>query len=605
MSIDINKQQVDIENLFKQNVNDLASIKDLYKKLKELEEKISQIKYIDSTLAKKLKKEYESLKKQIFDENTILQLDNKVDKIKNEINSQLETKANKNEVGSPLIASDINEMTDTTRVYVNTTDGNWYSYNGTDWVIGGVYQSQGVENESITYEKVSPLIKKTIDFSIKGVEGVNKVNLDKCDVGKYVSDTTGNLGENPKYTATHFIEVFEGVPNFIDGTSNQNYAFYDKDKRFISGGKEPYREVIETPADAKYIRFTFPNANTNYVMFTHNTEHVEYVPYKIIVNVDDITDKSITLEKIDDITDLQVKIDGTLTRVAWKYDSDNDIWLDFNKVGLNSLYQISNMYLAKNNKLFPSSDFSRGSEIFFTTNSDWIGPYSMTAKNNILNEGGSGYTGGWHGYNGDQTGSATGRNVSFKVLLNNKIISSDGVYSCNEAKIIVVNRIQAKNTKLEDGSGREVLEEKITYKVTKGKIDVDVQIKALEDINIYKYMGLQTNNRPTWDENMLFYDDSVNKTILNVYNQKVESGSISNGSRLSSFLMSKDNDYLYAWVDPTKGLGMRSKIDDWVKLAYCESYGKSYMNLIFGNSGLDMTKDEIISWNGGYEIYRE
>ena len=191
------------------------------------------------------------------------------------------------------------------------------------------------------------------------------------------------------------------------------------------------------------------------------------------------------------------------------------------------------------------------------------------------------------------------------MLLNNKIISSDGVYSCNEAKIIVVNRIQAKNTKLEGGSGREVLEEKITYKVTKGKIDVDVQIKALEDINIYKYMGLQTNNRPTWDENMLFYDDSVNKTILNVYNQKVESGSISNGSRLSSFLMSKDNDYLYAWVDPTKGLGMRSKIDDWVKLAYCESYGKSYMNLIFGNSGLDMTKDEIISWNGGYEIYRE
>ena len=58
-----NKMQVDIENLFKQNVNDLSSIKELYRKLKEVEEKIIQIKYIDSNLANKLKKEYENLKK--------------------------------------------------------------------------------------------------------------------------------------------------------------------------------------------------------------------------------------------------------------------------------------------------------------------------------------------------------------------------------------------------------------------------------------------------------------------------------------------------------------------------------------------------------------
>ena len=63
MSDENNKMQIDIENLFKQNVNDLSSIKELYRKLKEVEEKISQIKYIDSTLATKLKKEYEKLKK--------------------------------------------------------------------------------------------------------------------------------------------------------------------------------------------------------------------------------------------------------------------------------------------------------------------------------------------------------------------------------------------------------------------------------------------------------------------------------------------------------------------------------------------------------------
>ena len=61
MGIDINKHEVDIDTLFKQNENDLCSIKEAYRKLKDLEGKITQIKYIDSTLADKLKKDYEKL----------------------------------------------------------------------------------------------------------------------------------------------------------------------------------------------------------------------------------------------------------------------------------------------------------------------------------------------------------------------------------------------------------------------------------------------------------------------------------------------------------------------------------------------------------------
>ena len=69
MSNENNKMQVDIENLFKQNEIDLCSIKELYRKLKELEEKISQIEYIDSTLVDKLKKDYEKFKSEILNEN--------------------------------------------------------------------------------------------------------------------------------------------------------------------------------------------------------------------------------------------------------------------------------------------------------------------------------------------------------------------------------------------------------------------------------------------------------------------------------------------------------------------------------------------------------
>ena len=86
MSIDINKHEVNIDTLFKQNELDLCSIKELYRKLKEIEKKITQIKYVDTVLADKLKKDYENLKRIILDENVQIEMINDI----NTINSQLD-----------------------------------------------------------------------------------------------------------------------------------------------------------------------------------------------------------------------------------------------------------------------------------------------------------------------------------------------------------------------------------------------------------------------------------------------------------------------------------------------------------------------------------
>ena len=82
MAIDINKHEIDIANLKEQNENDFSSIKELYTKIKEMEEKITQIKYIDSKLTDKLKKDYESLKRIILDENIQAKLTNDINDIK-------------------------------------------------------------------------------------------------------------------------------------------------------------------------------------------------------------------------------------------------------------------------------------------------------------------------------------------------------------------------------------------------------------------------------------------------------------------------------------------------------------------------------------------
>ena len=117
MAYHINSQQVDIENLFKQNEIDLCSIKELYRKLKDLEEKITQIKYIDSKLSDKLKKDYEKLKRIIIDENIQVQLNNKIDEVNtqldntiNEINSQINNSINEINTSINIINNDIKEI---------------------------------------------------------------------------------------------------------------------------------------------------------------------------------------------------------------------------------------------------------------------------------------------------------------------------------------------------------------------------------------------------------------------------------------------------------------------------------------------------------------
>lgn len=115
---DINKHEVDIENLFKQNELDLNNIQELYRRIEELGEKISQIKVIDNALVYKIKKEYESLKKVILDENVQLQLSNKIDENKtelenniNEINSQLDNIAV--QLNSSMTTNDIQNLLNT------------------------------------------------------------------------------------------------------------------------------------------------------------------------------------------------------------------------------------------------------------------------------------------------------------------------------------------------------------------------------------------------------------------------------------------------------------------------------------------------------------
>ena len=76
----------------------------------------------------------------------------------------METKTNALTNGSPLAADSIERMTDTSKIYVNTTDGYWYYYNGSSWTKGDIYQSERVSGaQSTLFWNLEESVQRWID----------------------------------------------------------------------------------------------------------------------------------------------------------------------------------------------------------------------------------------------------------------------------------------------------------------------------------------------------------------------------------------------------------------------------------------------------------
>ena len=108
-----------------------------------------------------------------------------------------------------------------------TTDGNWNRWNGSAWVIGGVYQATGITNGS----------KSAIILNdYKGAVGKNGFNLGTAITGYYMP-TTGVITVG----ADNFYSEFIDLSDLIEGTIlNVNQPviyvnFFDVNKVFLSG----------------------------------------------------------------------------------------------------------------------------------------------------------------------------------------------------------------------------------------------------------------------------------------------------------------------------------------------------------------------------------
>ena len=85
-----------------------------------------------------------ALENSLVAQNTILTTQNQlIDTMNRKINNVVG--------GTPQAVSSTSDMTDTTKIYVLTTDGQWYYYDGNDWTAGGDYTESAIGSGQVKF----------------------------------------------------------------------------------------------------------------------------------------------------------------------------------------------------------------------------------------------------------------------------------------------------------------------------------------------------------------------------------------------------------------------------------------------------------------------
>jgi len=122
--------------------------------------------------------------------------------------------------GAPIVVGSVSEMDDTDRIYVLTTDGKWYWYDGTAWVEGGTYGA-AVTDTTLSVAGAPADAKKVGDI----LEAVKFALLD-CfmnvawinDDGQSYYDALEAAFDNESHTLLSITAIFTQGSNIIYDT---------------------------------------------------------------------------------------------------------------------------------------------------------------------------------------------------------------------------------------------------------------------------------------------------------------------------------------------------------------------------------------------------
>lgn len=286
------------------------------------------------------------------------------------------------------------------------------------------------------------------------------------------------------------------------------------------------------------------------------------------------------------------------------YDGTHDFETIITKKSGNNLPDIYGFYKVDNGSEIVLVETNSTEEVITANGTDFLSPSTLYAVNNVdgdFPDFTSGkITGGWHRYNSSTTsGTATARNVSYKVFCDGKRVNNGENARGSEVVIDIVNRLQASNTEKEDGTGREVVEQHFRLIFGNGHgCTVDGEITALEDIKYEMYYGISSYFSGT--EDVYFVGCRANRggksvTEVNRCGDKYCTGVKQIGT----------NDTYEFGIDSLVDLGTQYA-NNWANSCIMSSR-KAYMVLIFANNTdenrLSLTSGSKAYWKGYYKCY--
>lgn len=116
-------------------------------------------------------------------------------------------------VKKPVVVSSTSEMSNTSSIYVNTTDKNWYYYNGSKWSIGGSYQIS--QDEDIITE---------LENRLKMLEGKRAVQT------TFDNDIVTETYDDGSYKVT----MFKNNKTIENWYSNDGVILYSKSREITT-----------------------------------------------------------------------------------------------------------------------------------------------------------------------------------------------------------------------------------------------------------------------------------------------------------------------------------------------------------------------------------
>ena len=165
---------------------------------------------------------------------------------------------------TPLPVSSISEMVDTTKVYILTTDKNWYLYNGSAWVSGGVYGA-GVQIDSTLTKSGQAAGAKEVG---------DKIGEVKEDLKVLSSDVNGYFERNEELVNGYRVSNGSYIRTTVNASNIYRTALFPVSEYGIVdvGGKGSATSRTWATCDANYNVMRTATAEESQVFDTYSIE---------------------------------------------------------------------------------------------------------------------------------------------------------------------------------------------------------------------------------------------------------------------------------------------------------------------------------------------